>query len=396
MQPPNDALVNFVFPNNQVVWWELMIVIYPFITGLIAGAFVVSALSHVLKIKEFKPIGNFALITAFCFGLFAGIPLLVHLGQPQRAFEIYFTPHLTSPMSIFGYVYGGYMILLTIEVWLIYRPFFIRQANQTGGLMGFIWNVLTLGVKTYHPGSAEVDRKMIVFLSGIGIPWAFLLHGYVGFVFGSVKAISWWATALQPIIFLSSAIVSGMAMLLVMYTFIKWRSRAPYDYAMIKMFAAILWAVFLLDWALEILELVHVSFQQGHEWHDIKPLLLGPLFESYVIAQIMVLSFVPIILLGVAVLVKLPDRVMLWLASLGAFLLVLQVLVMRFNVVVGGQLISKSSRGFVDFQWHFFGKEGILTAAVLLAAPFVVYYVISRFIPIFDEPADHAESGDPA
>ena len=260
MELPKDALVNYIFPNNQVVWWELPIVIYPFITGLIAGAFVVSALYHVLKIEEFKPIANFALIAAFCFGLFAGTPLLFHLGQPQRAFEIFATPHPTSAMSIFGYIYGSYMVLLTIEIWLIYRKHFIQKANETEGLQWLIWTVLTLGVTTYHPDSARVDHRLAAILAGVAIPWAFLLHGYVGFIFGSVKAISWWATALQPIIFLSSAVVSGIAILIRMYGFIKWRAHAPYDYSMIKKLTAILWAVFIVDWALEMLELAHVAY----------------------------------------------------------------------------------------------------------------------------------------
>lgn len=114
---PNHALVNYVFPNNFQIWWELPIVIYPFITGLIAGAFVVSSLYHVLKIQDFKGVANFALVTSFCFGLFAATPLLVHLGQPQRAWEIYVTPHATSAMSVFGYVYSGYLLLLMIEIW---------------------------------------------------------------------------------------------------------------------------------------------------------------------------------------------------------------------------------------------------------------------------------------
>ena len=394
MDLPHEALVNYVFPNNVQVWWSLMIVIYPFITGLIAGAFVVSALSHVLKIKEFEPIANFALLAAFSFGLFAGMPLLVHLGQPQRALEIYFTPHLTSAMSMFGYFYGGYMILLTIEIWLIYRPHFIRMANETSGLMGFVWTVLTLGVRTYHPASARLDHKLIAILAGIGIPWAFLLHGYVGFIFGSVKAIPWWATALQPIIFLSSAIVSGMAMILLMYSFIKWRSKAPYDYTMVKKFMAILWAVFLIDWGLEILELIHVYYQRSHEWGFIGPLVNGPLYVSYVLGQITTLAVIPTVLLAVVVLFHIPRKVMLYLANIACFFLVLQVLTMRFNVVVGGQLISKSGRGFVDFHWEILGKEGLVTAVVLLVAPFVAYYVISRFLPVFPAPAGDTKPGD--
>jgi len=87
---PNEALINFIFPNNAHIDWSMMIVIYPYITGLVAGAFVVSSLYHVFRIEVFAPMARFALISAFCFGLFAAVPLLFHLGQPQRAFNIFF------------------------------------------------------------------------------------------------------------------------------------------------------------------------------------------------------------------------------------------------------------------------------------------------------------------
>jgi len=66
---------------------------------------------------------------------------------------------------------------------------------------------------------------------------------------------------------------------------------------------------------------------------------------------------------------------------------------MRFNVVIGGQLISKSARGFLDFNWDFFGKVGVLVAAILLTAPFITYYVISRFIPVFEHDKPGSEPG---
>lgn len=385
MDLPNDSLVNFILPNNAHVVWSTMIVIYPFITGLIAGAFVVSTLSHVMKIKDFHPIANFALVAAFCFGLFAGVPLLFHLGQPQRAFNIYFTPHTTSAMSVFGYIYGGYMILLSIEMWFVYREYFVRMANQTRGVERSIWTVFSLGITTYHPDSGKIDRGFTHFLALIGIPWALLLHGYVGFIFGSVKAIPWWATALQPIIFLSSAVVSGMAMVLSMYIFIKWRNKAHHDYAMIKKFCAIMWGIFIIDWGLEMLELTHVWYRNDFDWTQIQPLISGPLFVPYVYGQILILSLIPTILLAVVVLSKITGKMMVYLANTASIMLVIQVLVMRYNVVVGGQLISKSGRGYVDFHWEFLGKEGLLTAFLILAAPFVVYYILSRFLPIFEE-----------
>lgn len=383
MELPSDALINYIFPNNAHVIWSLTIVTYPYITGLMAGAFVVSALAHVFKVEAFRPIGNFALVTALCFGAFAGLPLLVHLGQPQRFYEIYVTPHLTSAMSIFGYVWGGYMVLLLLEIWLIYREYFIRKANETKGIMGLIWTALTLGVTIYHPDSGKVDRKISIILAGLGIPWAILLHGYVGFIFGSVKAIAWWATPLQPVIFILSAIVSGMALLLPMYSFIKWRRREPYDFKLIKVFMAYLWGIFMLAFALEMLEVATVIYERGWHWTQVGPLLKGPLFGSYVIGQVLILSVGPLILLGFMVLSNVQGKALLYLANLGSLLLLLQVLFMRFNVVIGGQLISKSERGFVTFDWELFGREGVLASLIVFSAPFIAFFIVSRFIPVF-------------
>ncbi len=84
---PNESLLNFFFPNEAEVHWSLMIVIYPYITGLVAGAFVVSSLFHVFQIKAFENIARFALVAAFCFGLFAAVPLLFHLHKTTRRSE---------------------------------------------------------------------------------------------------------------------------------------------------------------------------------------------------------------------------------------------------------------------------------------------------------------------
>ena len=387
MTPPNDALVNYVLPNEVThTTWSLMIVIYPYITGLVAGAFVVSALYHVVKIKDFKPIANFALIAAFCFGLFAGVPLLFHLGQPQRAFNIFITPHLTSAMSMFGFAYSSYMVLLIIEIWLIYRVYFVHQFKETNGLQRSVWYVLTLGVTDYHPDSARLDHKLGSILGALGVPWACCLHGYVGFIFGGVKAIPWWATALQPIIFLTSAIVSGVAILLIMYTVIK-GARQDYDYAMVKKLATILWVIFLFDWALELLELANFYYLNAHEWAFNYPLITGPLLIPYFWGQVGLLSFIPSVVLGYAVLAKDTGKKMLYAVNFACLVILFQVLVMRYCVVIGGQQMSKSTRGFVDFHWEFIGKEGVLTALAIFSCPFIVYYILSRFLPIFEDPA---------
>ena len=108
---------DFVFPNELHVTWTVMIVMYPYITGCVAGAFIVSSLFHVFGLKQLQPIARFSLISSFAFLLFATLPLLNHLGRPERAFNIMITPNFTSAMSGFGFVYLTYTAIVILEIW---------------------------------------------------------------------------------------------------------------------------------------------------------------------------------------------------------------------------------------------------------------------------------------
>ena len=112
----------FVYPNEAEIQWSILIVIYPFITGLVAGAFIVSSFYHVFGLKVFKPVARFSLVTALAFLMVAPLPLQAHLGRPERAFEIFLTPNKTSAMAGFGYIWMFYLVLLLTETWLVFRP----------------------------------------------------------------------------------------------------------------------------------------------------------------------------------------------------------------------------------------------------------------------------------
>ena len=134
----------FLFPNEIHVHWSLMIVLYPYITGLVAGAFIVSSLYHVFGVQELKPIAKFSLVGAFCFLIFACTPLLFHLGHPERALNIMFTPKFTSAMSGFGYIYSFYMLVVILEIWLVFRPDIVRMAEKGRGIVKVFYSVLAL------------------------------------------------------------------------------------------------------------------------------------------------------------------------------------------------------------------------------------------------------------
>src|SRR3970040_2242229 len=151
----------FVYPNEVEIQWSLLIVLYPFITGLVAGAFVVSSLYHVFNIKSLKPVASFSLLMALSFMLVAPLPLLAHLGRPERGVLIFLTPNFTSAMSGFGYIWLFYLILLLTETWLVFRPDIIHYARTTGGVKGLVSRTLTLGTAEMSEEDHQVREKGI-------------------------------------------------------------------------------------------------------------------------------------------------------------------------------------------------------------------------------------------
>jgi Ni/Fe-hydrogenase subunit HybB-like protein len=375
---------SFVFPNDPHVAWSIMIVLYPYITGLVAGAFVVSALYHVFHQDVLKPVARLALVTALCFCAFATLPLLLHLHHPERAFNIMITPSATSAMSGFGIIYNFYMLLLVVEVWLVFRPDIVARAKFTGGWSGMAYRLLALGDREINERARAVDQKLINVLAIVGIPAACVLHGYVGFLFGAVKANPWWSTALMPVIFLASAIVSGIAALIALYLFFCWRRKVAPDTDCLRALSRYLWVSLIVAVSLEMLELVHMAYESGAEWHALSVLLTERLAVSYGIVQVLIGSLCPFLLLMLAIRPRLNPRWLVSLSGVASALVLVQVFAMRWNVVVGGQLLSKSFRGFVQYPLHLGGREGLIAAAVVLVLPFAALIVVSRFLPLWE------------
>ena len=216
-------VVGYIYPNEIELQWSVLIVLYPYITGLVAGAFILASLERVFNVHAVKPTYRLALLTALAFLIVAPLPLQLHLGHPERGYEIFITPHTSSAMAMFGFVYLWYLlVVLLLEIWLDYRKEIVEWATQKRGILGFLYKILALGSYNISPRSLEIDDKIGRTITIIGIPSAVLLHGYVGFIFGSIKANPWWSTPLMPIVFLFSAMVSGIALVMLIYMLLSW------------------------------------------------------------------------------------------------------------------------------------------------------------------------------
>src|SRR5512142_2331437 len=147
MQIAIPGVEGFMYPNEVELQWSVLIVLYPYITGLVAGAFILASLERVFKVEAVKPTYRLALLTALAFLLVAPLPLQLHLGHPERSLQMYLTPHTSSAMAMFGFVYLWYlMAVLVLEIWLDYRKEIVLTARASTGWRKTLYKVLSLGV----------------------------------------------------------------------------------------------------------------------------------------------------------------------------------------------------------------------------------------------------------
>ena len=373
----------YVYPNEAThqPLWSVLIVLYPYITGLVAGAFIMASLVRVFNVKALEPVYRLSLLTAFAFLLCAPLPLLFHLGHPERCYEVMMTPHLTSPMAIFGFVYAWYlMAVLLLELWFDYRRDFVAWSERTEGFKGLLYRIFTVGVTDMSAPAVKLDHKIAHVLSVVGIPSAFLLHGYVGFIFGSVKANPWWGNVLMPIIFIMSAMVSGIALCVFNYMVLTWIRRKQLDMKCLDVMGMYLFYALVVDAAIEALDWIHRIYSAEEGFQVMQYMAREKLFYTLSLGQVAFGTLVPLILLGSLQLIRhrVPDLQRRRMYFSSAALILTGVLAMRWNVVIGGQLFSKSLRGVMSYKMEFAGLEGWLMGGVLLCLPFIILTVMIK------------------
>ena len=391
----------FVYPN-EFIYWSIQIVMYPYMTGLVAGAFVLSSLYHVFGQKDLKEIAQFSLVFSLALLPVAALPLLLHLQQPTRAMEPLLTPHFTSAIAAFGIVFTTYALIVLSEIWFVYRKYFVEQVSALKGKAGLsngmtrtVYRVLTLGAYDVSDGAIRIDKKAATILAAIGIPVACFLHGYAGFIFGSVKANALWMSPLMPVIFIMSAVVSGIALCMLTYIVImEWKAfrqrrgggvleageikGAEAD--VINKAAKYLIGFLVAAISLEMLDLIFRGYTAMKSWDILRSVMYGKDFMNIFVLQYTLGNLVPFILL------ILPRRT-LFRTGVALCLVLFGVFMMRWNVVIGGQAFSLSFSGYMHYEIPIIPhsletfKEGVFGALTVIATPFFLFWIINKFVP---------------
>jgi Ni/Fe-hydrogenase subunit HybB-like protein len=391
-----SGVEGYMYPNEITLYWSVLIVLYPFITGLVAGAFILASLERVFRVEAVKPTYRLALLTALAFLLVAPLPLVLHLGHPFRSPEMYFTPHSTSAMAMFGYVYMWYlMAVLVFEIWLDYRRDIVLLSQSSKGILRLIYKVMTLGSSNISERSLSIDERVGWIVTLVGIPSAFLLHGYVGFIFGSIKANPWWSSPLMPVVFIFSAMVSGIAGVMLLYMFLMWVRRQKIDMRCVDTVAMYMFYIFVIDFSLEMLDLIHRIYEANESFNSLNFMVHTKLYFSQIVLQICLGTVTPLVLLFLAQVVKLPEMVRKYIYVISGSLALIGIFAMRWNVVIGGQLFSKSFLGYTTYKMSLVTREGLLVAIFLTILPLFFLWALVKLLPPWpDSNAHQAPAGD--
>jgi predicted membrane protein len=395
--------IGFVYPN-EFIYWSIQIVMYPYMTGLVAGAFVLSSLYHVFGQKDLRDMARFSLVFSLALLPVAMMPLLLHLQQPLRGIHVMFTPHFTSAIAAFGIVFSTYAAIVLTEIWFVYRVYFVEQTKALKGQPGFAnnfkritYHLLTLGAYDLDEAAVAKDKKAIKIMAAIGIPVAGFLHGYAGFIFGSVKANALWMSPLMPVIFIMSAVVSGIALCMLTYIIImEWKKfqavlakgRGDESVSLLRGTEMDLMAktsryllMFLVAAiTLEMLDLIFRGYTAMKSWDILRSVMFHEDFVKIFILQYGLGNLVPFIMLLVPGLTIRRLVVALLLVLFGVFM-------MRWNVVIGGQAFSLSFVGFMHYDLPIIPhnletyKEGFFGAMTVIVTPFILFWGLNKLIP---------------
>ncbi len=306
-----------------------------------------------------------------------------------------------------------YAFIVASELWFEYRVHFVKTVqglegksvrSGVDGVRLLFFKLLTLGAMETSHEAVEKDHKAVKMLASLGIPVACFLHGYAGFIFGSVKANALWMTPLMPVIFICSAVVSGIALCIFCYVvsmelrkfmakrkMSRWANDASApsvtelqsaEEQEIKIVANYLLYFMIAAITLEILDLIFRGYAQVKSWDILREVIMERDFAKIFILQYTIGNAIPFLLM------ILPGRSIKRTVA-ATVLVMFGVFMMRWNVVIGGQAFSLSFAGFMHYHMPIIPhdletfREGFFGAMTVMVTPFVLFWGLNKIFPAF-------------
>lgn len=385
-----NEIVEIVGRDPEVAW-TLLIPQYFFFTGVSAAAFLISSLTYAFGDKRFERIAGLSLIVALTVLLAAPLNLIADLGQPGRFYSLLFRLHGTSPMSWGVFLLSTYPLLIAVEMLFAFRAGFARRAEAAAGWRHDLWRVLALGRPEVTAETEARDHRMSRTLGIVGIPMALAVHGYTGYILGVVAARPLWHTPLMPIVFLVSAMVSGVALMLLLgWMLVRRRDGSP-DRPLLDRLAVLLGWMIVADLLLRGFW-YSIGFAYAGEAGQ---RVAGRLFGAHWVETVLIELGLTLALPAVVVFVPTLRRRLPLLLSAAA-LTVAGVWFFRWTTVIGGQEIPRLGPASPNYVPEVWGR-GIAAVVANWALWVFLMIVVTWVVPWRgEESPEDADAGQPA
>ena len=381
-----DRIVSGLMGHNvgSYVPWGLQVAGYIYLIGLSAGAFLLSTLVYVFNVKQLEKTGKLALLTALALLVGAMFAIWTDMGHPERAWSLALGRNLGSIMSWLIYLYTAYFLLLLVELWFAMRPDLVA-GRSSGGLKGLVCQLLSFRNTSLSDAEVAQDRSILRILGAVGVPLAIVFHGGVGAIFAVVGARPFWNSGLTPVAFLVGALTSGGA-LLTAVQYLGGPNRGGLEWRRTIIFLGkIVLGLLFVDMLLELSDFIGVGYAAipGHI-SSLNYILFGPNWWWFWGWRL-----IPGLLAPAALLIV--GRNSPGMVALGSFLLAINFIAMRLNIVVPGQVNPEFvglSQAFSNEKLHFDYFPSLyewLFYAWFLSVALLVFLVGYRLLPVVEE-----------
>ncbi|HEX6128001.1 MAG TPA: NrfD/PsrC family molybdoenzyme membrane anchor subunit [Candidatus Limnocylindria bacterium] len=363
--------------RNTVMWGQY-ILFFMFFVGLSAGGLIVASSGKLFGVQRFTPIVRLAVLEATVAVMLAALFLLPDIGRPERLWHVLRYPNITSPMVWDFTIVAAYFVLSAAYVWLYTRA----DLAATG-------SPLALGTRD-TPESRARDDRWKGMLAWVALPAAILLHSITAWIFGLQISRGFWYTAIMAPMFVASALVSGLALVILLALVLRWLGKLHFDDGLAGYLGGLL-AVFISVEAFFVLSEALTAAYPGapFEGDPIARMLTGeyaPLFWFEVIVGLVV----PFLILARRRLRADPR----WVAA-AAGIAVVGIYVHRLNLVLNGLSYSpvglppgvsvgtaQDGTSFAMSNWYVPSLVEWLVVLGVLAFGGLVFTFAARWLPL--------------
>ena len=304
---------------NNVVMWGQYILFFMFFVGLSAGGLIVASAGRLFGVTRFKPIVRLAVLEATVAIMLAALFLLPDIGRPERIWHLFRYPNLTSPMIWDIAIVTIYFALSASYTWLYTRTDLARAGSP-----------LALGTGASERAIGREERIKSA-LAWIALPAAVLLHSITAWIFGLQISRGFWYSAIMAPLFVSSALVSGLALVILLALVLRRVGRLDFRDDLVEYLGGLLAVFITVEGFFVFCEVLTAAYPGApFESEPARRMLTGP-YAPFFAFEVVVGLVVPFVILA-----RRRWRASTLVVGGASLLAIAGILVHRLNIVLNG------------------------------------------------------------